>query len=188
VLVGLAMAALLAGVLMLVLVVPRLLSPPLSAAELRAVSDPARRIELDNDRRKLQNDARTTLLQGLGGLAVLAGAYAAWRQLAAGREQLRVAQQGQITERFTRAIDQLGSPRLDVRLGGSYALERIAHDSPGDRATIEEVLTAFIRGHTPRSDSQAPPVPPKEGSGEGRAAFPGGSQRGLLLRRMYRRC
>jgi hypothetical protein len=34
-----------------------------------------------------------------------------------------------------------------VRLGGIYALERIARDSPGDRATIGEVLTAFIRSH-----------------------------------------
>src|SRR6266511_3903107 len=68
------------------------------------------------------------------------------------REQITLAQEGQITERFTRAIDQLGQPgpdRLDVRLGGIYALERIARDSPADRATIGEVLTAFIRGHAP---------------------------------------
>jgi Pentapeptide repeats (8 copies) len=38
---------------------------------------------------------------------------------------------------------------LDVRLGGIYALERIARDSPADRATIGEVLTAFVRGHAP---------------------------------------
>jgi len=36
-----------------------------------------------------------------------------------------------------------------VRLGGIYALERIAKDSAEDRATIAEVLTAFIRGHAP---------------------------------------
>jgi Pentapeptide repeats (8 copies) len=58
-------------------------------------------------------------------------------------------QQGQVTERFTRAIDQLGNAQLDVRLGGIYALERIARDSPADRATIGEVLTAFVRSHAP---------------------------------------
>jgi len=36
-----------------------------------------------------------------------------------------------------------------VRLGGLYALERIARDSPSDRASIGEVLTAFVRTHAP---------------------------------------
>jgi Pentapeptide repeats (8 copies) len=65
------------------------------------------------------------------------------------RHTLETTREGQITERFTRAIDQLGHAHLDVRLGGIYALERIARDSPADRATIGEVLTAFIRSHAP---------------------------------------
>jgi Pentapeptide repeats (8 copies) len=36
-----------------------------------------------------------------------------------------------------------------VRIGGTYALERITRDSPNDRVTIGEVLTAFIRTHSP---------------------------------------
>jgi uncharacterized protein YjbI with pentapeptide repeats len=119
------------------------------------------------DRAKAINDIRATLLQGIGGAVLLLGAYFTYRQLQTGREQLdiarqqsqstveqardqlQIAQQGQVTERFTRAIDQLGHAKLDVRLGGIYALERIANDSPGDRATIAEVLTAFVRGHAP---------------------------------------
>jgi hypothetical protein len=166
--------------LTLILVAPRLLYPPLTRTELRQVGDPARRIELDNDRRKLQNDARATLLQGLGGLAILAGAFVGYRQLQLSRRQLdqtftttqeqlqlsrqqlehtfttsskqhELDRQGQITERFTRAIDQLGNQhrQLDVILGGIYALERIARDSPDDRPTIAEILTAYIRGHAP---------------------------------------
>jgi uncharacterized protein YjbI with pentapeptide repeats len=91
---------------------------------------------------KAQNQVRTTLLQGLGGVVLLVGAYFTSRQLQTARE-------GQITERFTRAIDQLGHAQLDVRLGGIYALERIARDSPADHATIGEVLTAFVRSHAP---------------------------------------
>jgi hypothetical protein len=98
---------------------------------------------------KAQNEVRTTLLQGLGGVVLLVGAYFTYRQLANSREQLQITQQGQITERFIRAIDQLGHASLDVRLGGIYALERIARDSPADRNTIGEVLTAFIRSHAP---------------------------------------
>jgi hypothetical protein len=32
----------------------------------------------------------------------------------------RLTQQGQITDRYTKAIEQLGSDKLDVRLGGIY--------------------------------------------------------------------
>jgi uncharacterized protein YjbI with pentapeptide repeats len=101
------------------------------------------------DRAKAINDVRVTLLQGIGGAVILLGVYFTYRQLQTGRDQLQIAQQGQVTERFTRAIDQLGHTELDVRLGGIYALERIANDSPDDRATIAEVFTAFVRGHAP---------------------------------------
>jgi len=76
-------------------------------------------------------------------------------------ENLRLAREGQITERFTRAIDQLGATdeannkKLEIRLGGIYALERIAgdslamEDSPGrDYSTVMEVLTAYVRENT----------------------------------------
>jgi hypothetical protein len=80
-------------------------------------------------------------------------------------ENLRLAREGQITERFTRAIDQLGATdeannkKLEIRLGGIYALKRIAgdslamEDSPGrDYITVMEVLTAYVRENT----TQAP--------------------------------
>jgi hypothetical protein len=101
------------------------------------------------DKAKAINDVRATLLQGVGGAVILLGAYFTYRQLQTGRQQLQIAEQGQVTERFTRAIDQLGHAELDVRLGGIYALERIANDSPDDRTTIAEVLTAFVRSHAP---------------------------------------
>jgi hypothetical protein len=145
-------------VLWLVLFAPGLLVPAASQADLRDVPDAARWQARDS-RLRLQNDARATLLQGLGGLALLLGAFYTYQQVQTGRRQLHIAQQGQVTERFTRAIDQLGSDHLDVRLGGIYALERIARDSPEDRATIGEVLTAYIRGHAPwppRLDGQPP--------------------------------
>ena len=53
-----------------------------------------------------------------------------------------------MTDRYTRAIKQLGSDKLDVRIGGIYALERIARDSARDHTTVMEVLAAFIREHS----------------------------------------
>jgi hypothetical protein len=137
-----------AFVLWLVLLAPKLLVPAASQADLQGVPDGAKWQARDS-RLKLPNDVRTTMLQGLGGLAVVVGAFYTYRQVQTGRRQLDIAQQGQVTEHFTRAIDQLGSMNLDVRLGGIYALERIARDSPDDQPTIGEVLTAYIRTHAP---------------------------------------
>ncbi len=96
------------------------------------------RLKLQNDRLKLQNDTRGTLLQVLGGSVLLLGLIFTWLQLRATRE-------GQITDRYTKAVDQLGNSKLAVRLGGIYALQRIARDSAGDRLTISEVLCHYAR-------------------------------------------
>jgi Pentapeptide repeats (8 copies) len=125
-----------------VLVFPRLLHPPLSASELQGVASADRRVELQQAQAKLQNDARATLLQGVAGLLLVAGAIATWRQV-------QISREGQITERFSRAIDHLGDARAEVRLGGIYTLERIAKDSPADRRTVEAVLVALVRTHAP---------------------------------------
>jgi hypothetical protein len=57
----------------------------------------------------------------------------------------RLTQQGQFADRYTKAIAQLGDDKLDVRLGGIYALERIAIDSKRDHPTVVEVLSAYVR-------------------------------------------
>lgn len=59
-----------------------------------------------------------------------------------------LSREGQVTDRYTKAIEQLGSDKLDVRIGGIYALERIARDSAKDHPTVMEVLAAFIREHS----------------------------------------
>lgn len=84
---------------------------------------------------------RTALVAGLAGLAALGS-------LAIANRTYRLTQQGQITDRYTKAIEQLGGDKLDVRLGGIYALERIATDSERDHPTVVEVLSAFVREHS----------------------------------------
>ena len=72
--------------------------------------------------------------------------------LNATRDQVSIAEQGQFTDRFSRAVDQLGqqgTDKLQVRLGGIYALQRLARDSPRDHGTIVEVLAAFVRSTAP---------------------------------------
>ncbi|HVK21467.1 MAG TPA: pentapeptide repeat-containing protein [Actinokineospora sp.] len=50
-----------------------------------------------------------------------------------------------ITELYTKAVEQLGSEKAPVRLGGLYALERLAQDNPSQRQTIVNVLCAYLR-------------------------------------------
>ena len=77
-----------------------------------------------------------------------------WRTIHKQKE-LDTAEQGLLTERFIRAIELLGSDRLQIRLGGIYALERIAQDSERDHWTVMETLCAFARERT-----QAPRLAP----------------------------
>ena len=73
------------------------------------------------------------------------------------RRAHELTEQGQMTDRYTKAIEQLGSDKLDVRIGGIYALERVARDSARDQSTVMEVLSAFVREH---SREQRPPLGP----------------------------
>jgi hypothetical protein len=120
----------------------RLLYPPLSAADLRGVASAQVRIQLQQAQSQLANNLRSAVLQGLAGLVVVVGGAAAWWQV-------HISREGQITERFSKAVDQLGSSNGDVRIGGLYALERIARNSAADRNAILFLLGAFIRTHSP---------------------------------------
>ncbi|MFG1872127.1 pentapeptide repeat-containing protein [Micromonospora arborensis] len=59
--------------------------------------------------------------------------------------QARLQEQGQVTDRYTKAVEQLGSSQVSVRLGAIYSLERLMRDSPDDQSTIVKVLSGFVR-------------------------------------------
>ncbi|UJV42636.1 pentapeptide repeat-containing protein [Streptomyces sp. AMCC400023] len=111
------------------------------------------------DRLKAVSDVRTTLLQAVGGLVVLFGAYATWRQLRVSQDGLRATQEGYVTDRFSRAVDQLGSDKVDVRIGGLHALWRIAEHSARDREAILSILAAYLRTHLPWPPPTGPDDP-----------------------------
>ena len=104
------------------------------------------------EKANLINQYRTTSIQFiatcaqiLGGITILIGIYFAWGNLKVTQENLTLAQDGQITERFTRAVNQLGNNKLQIRLGGIYALESIANESKKDYWQIMEILTTYIK-------------------------------------------
>lgn len=72
-------------------------------------------------------------------------------QLALSQQGQMLAEQGQLTDRFSKAVEQLGSKEVPMQLGGIYAMERLAIDSPRDFSTIIEVLAAYVRQRSPLS-------------------------------------
>jgi hypothetical protein len=107
-----------------------------------------------NEKFAAEVEARKTLAGIMGGLFVLITLYFTWANLNTSQDTLRLSQEGQVTERFAKAIELLGNrdKNLEVRIGGIYALERISVDYPQDYWPIMEVLTTFVRSQAPRRD------------------------------------
>lgn len=93
------------------------------------------------DRLSAEAAIRSSIIQLMGGVVLVAGLYFTARGF-------RLTRAGHITDRYAKSVEQLGHDNLDVRIGGIFALERIAHDSRTDRQTVVEILTAFVREHT----------------------------------------
>ncbi|MEL6266880.1 MAG: hypothetical protein AAFR52_14740, partial [Pseudomonadota bacterium] len=119
---------------------------------------------------------------GITALAALLAAPLVLIRTYVAERQATTAEQGHITDRFTKAVEQLGAektvkriarikdprtggrrretveetvPNLEVRLGAIYALERIAQDSERDHIPIMETLCAYIRENAPARIDEA---------------------------------
>jgi len=69
-------------------------------------------------------------------------------------EQTRADRERRITENLTKSVEQLGSDKLQIRLGGIFGLERISLESNADYWLTMELLTAFIRESVRWSDPE----------------------------------
>lgn len=108
---------------------------------------------LAGDRARLIAEAsvRSTILQFVAGFFVVLGiAYTAI--------QVRISRETHYTDRYTKAIDQLGHEKPIVRVGGIVALRRLASNSIEDRPMVIDVLTGYLRTQSPRPDAVAPPT------------------------------
>ena len=127
--------------------------PKLQIAHLKSL-DPQERFSHENE-------ARKTLAQIVGGIVVLAGLYYTQDNIRTTQDVAEksrtLTREGQVTDRFNRAIDALGDKsNLSKRLGGIYSLERISLESKADYWTIIEVLTAYVRENGSWSKAQEP--------------------------------
>ncbi|WP_127469791.1 pentapeptide repeat-containing protein [Streptomyces sp. B27] len=76
--------------------------------------------------------------------AALAALYAYRKQLL-DEGASHLADATQLTERYTKAAEQLGHDRAAVRLAGVYAMARLADDWPEQRQVCVDVLCAYLR-------------------------------------------
>ena len=108
-------------------------------------------IVLERERINAQNGVYNLLFQGVG-LSILGGLFfTSWHYLRRTESQFQNANDKLITDRFSQAISYLASDKIAVRLGGIYALERLAQDSPSEYWLTIEVLSAFVRERSSRS-------------------------------------
>jgi len=92
---------------------------------------------------------RTALLASVAGLIAVFGAYVSHRSS-------RTAQKALETDRYTRAVEQLGNNDQEaVRLGGIYALEQIMRESIDLRGVVVELLSAYVRSETTKPGIEA---------------------------------
>lgn len=112
-------------------------------------------------RLKAANDARTSLAAVLSAAGLVGTLFFAARTFMLSRT-------GQNTDRYQAGIRQLGDDCPTVRIGGIYALEKLAKDVDWTRQTISDVLVSFVyqntskplRGHQshPKVWPQLPPA------------------------------
>ncbi|MXZ90069.1 MAG: hypothetical protein F4W95_15255 [Chloroflexi bacterium] len=76
-------------------------------------------------------------------------AVVADRQASAAQNQTAIAQQGLLNERYQKGAEMLGSEALSVRLGGIFALQRLAEECPKQyHVQIMRLFCAFVRRPT----------------------------------------
>jgi hypothetical protein len=133
------------------------------------------------DRLAAENDVRSTLLQGFGGLLALGGvAVGAVMTL----RQVRANREGHSIDLFTKAIDQLASDQVSVRHGGVYALEQLSELDARYRGHAHALLTAFVRRHAPWPPlTPEPEVPAARTPVQGGVADDVGAALAVLSRR-----
>jgi uncharacterized protein YjbI with pentapeptide repeats len=103
---------------------------------------------------------RGTLIGGIGTIATITGGIGLFLNLRIEHERLRlertkVADDARLsesrltTERFSQALEHLGSESVHIQIRGIYSLEQLSKNSPEDFWTVMEVLVAFIRETSP---------------------------------------
>ncbi|MEV5499747.1 hypothetical protein AB0M50_30540 [Nonomuraea fuscirosea] len=98
------------------------------------------------------------------GLAALVAVFYTARNAHTARRTFQLGERGHASDRYGKAVEQLGSDPAPGRLGGLYALEQLAQDNrdPVLRQTVVDVICAYLR---------MPYTPPPDGDRSGHLRY-----------------
>ncbi len=116
--------------------------------------NPNERVQLQKNFADIENNFRMTFVQIISSSLLFLSIYLTYRNVKISQENIRLAEEGKLTDRFGKAVELLGDEKLEIRLGGIYALERISRDSQRDHWTVVEILTAFVRKNSGQVSSE----------------------------------
>jgi uncharacterized protein YjbI with pentapeptide repeats len=131
---------------------------PTSVAAIERLNLKKEQLNLERDRIEIQNGIYKLVVEGIGAILLGGAIYSGWQYLRRVEAQAQMATDRQITDRFDRAIANLASDKIEARLGGIYALERLAQESPSDYWMTIEILTAFVRERSTLVPEPPPPI------------------------------
>jgi len=134
---------------------------------------------------ELRDGARKTWIQIVGGVGLLLGFYLTYQSLAVSQQAQETAKETQFSNSFATATDYLGASDLETRLGGIYALERLAEDSDSSNDNrkvrqVIEVLCAYVRKHSP-SQAETEILPSKTGEPDPPPRAPAAAVQAILI-------
>lgn len=102
--------------------------------------------ELTNFQRiQVEQSLRGTVLQALAGVLLVSGAIATWSQVTTANRTLALSRSTRATEVFAKGIEQISSPSSATRVGGLYALDRIATADRTEDVRIANIFATFVR-------------------------------------------
>ncbi len=103
-----------------------------------------------------RNGVRTAGIAGLVALGGAATAIYGARAFALNRQLYDLQRQGQLADRYTKAVEQLGSNRSSVRIGGIYGLKQAVYADHDYAGIVTHVLNSYLRDHAATSNTASP--------------------------------
>jgi hypothetical protein len=98
-------------------------------------------------------------------IVAIVGLWIAWkrvtaatRQADAALRQAELSRRDHVAELFNKAVEQLVSDKLEVRLGAIFTLRQIANDFPDLAGPTFQLLNAYLRQHAKDYGDDVPPV------------------------------
>lgn len=86
-----------------------------------------------------------TVVAAATAAAAIAALYFSSESVGATGDQIELARQEQVSERFNSAVEKLASDGTEIHIGGIYLLEQLARDSPEEHQKVFAMLSAFLR-------------------------------------------